>query len=90
MPELIFTDSYEKRARKFFKKHPELAKPYGKVLKLLAANPWHPSLRLHKLHGNLAGIYSASINLSYRINLQFIVKDDAIVPIDIGSHDDIY
>jgi hypothetical protein len=36
---LIFTDSYKKRAKRFAKKHPELAGQYRKVLYLLKENP---------------------------------------------------
>lgn len=90
MIRLIFTESYEKRARKFIKKHPELLEQYGKVLKLLSLNPHHPSLRLHKLKGRLSSLSSVSINYSYRITLKFIVKDDTIIPIDVGEHDAVY
>jgi len=88
--EIIYTDSYIKRARKFFKKHPELISQYEKTLKLLELNPNHPSLRLHKLHGKLSELYSVSINISYRISIDFLIEDDKIIPIDIGSHDQIY
>lgn len=90
MPKLIFTESYEKKAAKFLKKHPELKEQYGKSLKLLTLNPKHPSLRLHKLSGKLAKLHSVSINLSYRIVIYFIIKQDTIVPIDVGTHDEIY
>lgn len=90
MPNLIFTESYEKRARNFIKKHPELRDQYGKVLKLLALNPSHPSLKMHKLKGRLCMLYGVSINYAYRITLKFIIKNDMIIPIDIGSHDEVY
>lgn len=90
MPKIIFTESYEKRARKFIKKHPELKNQYVKVLKLLELNPFHPSLRMHKLTGKLSKLHSVSINFSYRITIFFIIKRDQIVPVDIGSHDDVY
>ena len=90
MAEIIYTDSYIKRARKFFKKHPELISQYEKTLKLLELNPNHHSLRLHKLHGKLSELYSVSINISYRISIDFLIEDDKIIPIDIGSHDQIY
>ncbi len=90
MPRIIFTESYEKRAMKFLKRHPELKSQYLKVLQLLAINPLHPSLRLHKLKGKLSMLQSISINLSYRIVMQFIVKEDLIIPIDVGSHDEVY
>ena len=90
MTEIIYTDSYIKRAKKFIKKHPELISQYQKTLKLLELNPNHPSLRLHKLHGKLSELYSVSINISYRISLDFLIEDNKIIPVDIGSHDDVY
>ena len=90
MPKLIFTKSYERRATKFIKKHPELENQYVKTLKLLTLNPSHPSLRLHKLKGNLNKLYSVSINISYRISIDFIIKDDLIIPVNVGNHDEVY
>lgn len=90
MAELIYTDSYLKRAKKFFKKHADLIVQYEKTLKLLEVNPNHPSLRLHKLHGKLSELYSVSINISYRISIDFLIEKDQIIPIDIGTHDDVY
>jgi len=84
---LIFTESYLKREKRFLKRHPELVDRYKKVLKLLELNPNHPSLRLHKLKGKLAGKYSVSITMSYRIILTFAVTEKGIVLIDVGSHD---
>lgn len=90
MPKIIFTESYEKIAAKFFKQHPELIPRYEKTLKLIEYNPFHPSLRLHKLKGRLSEIYSVSINVSYRITIDFIIENDIIIPISIGPHDDVY
>lgn len=90
MPRILFTESYEKKAMKFIKKHPELINQYEKTLRLMEINPNHPSLRLHKLEGKLSEIFSVSINISYRITIDFIVEKDMIIPIDIGSHDNIY
>ena len=90
MPKLIFTDSYNKKAKKFLKKHKDLKNQYQKTLELLEINPTHPSLRLHKLGGRLDTLYSVSINLNFRILLIFIILEDKIVPVDIGTHSDIY
>lgn len=90
MYKLVITDSYRKRAKKFFSKHSELIKQYEKVLKLLCLNPQHPSLRLHKLSGGLEGLFSVSINISYRMLINFVIKDKQIIPIDIGGHDEMY
>jgi len=87
---LIFTASYNRRAIKFLKKHPELKKQYLKTLQLLALNPFHPSLRLHALEGRLSELHSVSINLSYRISMEFIIEQHEIIPVNVGTHDDVY
>ncbi len=84
---LIFTEQYEKRARRFLKHHPDMEKQYLKTLQLLEANPFHPSLRLHPLTGRLAGLHSVSINLSYRITLEFMIQGEEIIPVNVGDHD---
>jgi mRNA-degrading endonuclease YafQ of YafQ-DinJ toxin-antitoxin module len=88
--EILYTDSYLRRAGKFIKKHPDLISQYEKTLKILELNPFHPSLRLHKLQGRLSELYSVSINISYRMTIIFMIEDDKIIPIDLGSHDEVY
>lgn len=87
---LVFTQQYEKRARRFLKRHPELKRQYLKTLQLLEADPFHPSLRLHRLAGRLADLHSVSITLSYRITLEFLIEGNEIVPVDVGDHDTLY
>ena len=88
--QLIFTESYNKRATRWLKQHPNLRSAYLKTLQLLEANPHHPSLRLHALSGRLSGLHSVSINLAQRITLEFLIEDQQIVPVDVGSHDAVY
>jgi mRNA-degrading endonuclease YafQ of YafQ-DinJ toxin-antitoxin module len=87
---LIYTASYVRRAKKFLKKHPQITGQYQKVLELLELNPQHPSLRLHGLQGQLKGLSSVSINVSYRIVLALIIRDSDIILVDIGNHDHVY
>lgn len=88
--QLVFTESYLKRAKKFAKRHPELRDIYQKTLQLLEQNPFHPSLRLHPLTGDLNELHSISINLSYRITIDLLINDETIIFINVGSHDEIY
>jgi mRNA-degrading endonuclease YafQ of YafQ-DinJ toxin-antitoxin module len=90
MYKLLFTEDYEKRARKFLKKHPEIQKQYRKTLELLEFNPYHPSLRLHQFKTTSFEGYSVSINMSYRISLEIIITEKEIIPVDVGDHRDIY
>lgn len=87
---LVFTDQYNRRAARFLKRHPQLLEPYRKTLLLLQGNPQHPSLRLHALAGKLSGLHSVSINLSYRITLELIIRGKQIVPINVGDHNAVY
>ncbi len=85
-----YTRQYNRRAARFLKRHPEQREAYRKTLLLLESNPHHPSLRMHALKGKLKGLHSVSINLSYRITLEFIIHAHDIVPVDVGSHDSVY
>jgi len=90
MYEIKFADGYEKRAIKFLKKHKDIYSQYEKTIELLEHDPYHPSLRLHRLKGKMSVFSSVSINMKYRIILDFIIVDDVIILVDIGSHDDVY
>lgn len=90
MYQLIFTPSYEKKIVKFLKKHSDIKKQYAKTIQLMEADPFHPSLRIHPLSGKLKDLHSISINISYRISIEFMVKDRQIIPIAIGTHDEVY
>jgi len=90
MVKIIYTKNYNKIAGKFLKSHPELKKQYAKSLELLSLNPYHPSLRLHKLQGNLSNLFSISINISYRITMEFLIENDQIILLNVGSHNQVY
>ncbi len=88
--QLLFTEQYTRRAARFLKRHPEAEAIYSKALRLLEANPHHPSLRLHSLKGKLEGLHSVSINMSFRITLEMIITDKEIILINVGGHDEVY
>jgi mRNA-degrading endonuclease YafQ of YafQ-DinJ toxin-antitoxin module len=90
MYNIIFTKKYEKISKKFFKKHQNLKPKYNKTIKMLESNPYHPSLRLHKLQGDLKKYYSISLDLEYRIIIDFIIIDKQIFLLDIVTHGEVY
>ncbi len=90
MAKIAYLDEYLKKASKFIRHHKNLEAQYEKTMQLLELNPYHPSLRLHKLKEKLKGLSAISINLSYRVILHFFIKNDIIYPIDIGTHDEVY
>ena len=87
---ILYTRSYNRRAEQFIRRHPDLISQYEKTLQLMEVNPFHPSLRLHRLRGRLSDLYSVSINIGYRIILEFILEENMIIPVDVGKHGEVY
>ncbi len=56
----------------------------------MEADPYHPSLRLHKLQDKLDTLHSVSIDIQYRISIEFYIEENRIIPVNIGTHDDVY
>jgi len=90
MHRLVFTETFLKREQGFIRKHPELIEKYKKILRLLELDPFHASLRLHKLKGKFSDKHAVSITYSYRLVLSFTVIRDEIILIDVGHHEEVY
>ncbi len=87
---LVKDENYQRKERKFFRKHVHLVDKYAEVLTKLKTNPFDPSLKTHKLKGELSDFYSCSLTYDYRIICIFLIQDETIVLVDIGSHDEVY
>ena len=92
--EVVWSSGFKRSFRKITKKNPQLKNQIIKVLKLLADVPFTPSLKSHKLTGNLAGLWSCSV--AYDCRIIFNLSEDeklleiVILLIDTGSHDEVY
>jgi mRNA-degrading endonuclease YafQ of YafQ-DinJ toxin-antitoxin module len=87
---LLTTASFDRRARKFLARHPDLRPRFAETLNRLAMDPFQPGLRLHALSGKLTGLQAVSLTHSYRITLTLQISEHEILLIDIGSHDEVY
>jgi mRNA-degrading endonuclease YafQ of YafQ-DinJ toxin-antitoxin module len=87
---LITTRHFERRTRKFLRKHPDLKSTVRNTLDQLHHDPFKPSLKLHGLTGRLAGTQAVSITHSYRVTLTVQVIEREVILLDIGTHDDVY
>ncbi len=56
--EVVWSSGFKRSFRKVIKKKPELKNQIVKVLRLLADDPFTPSLKSHKLTGKLTGLWS--------------------------------
>ena len=88
--EIEYTEKYEKKLFKFLHKHKDIVERYKKTILLMEADPFHPSLRIHPLKGKLKDLHSISIDMQYRISIEFYIEDNLIIPVNIGTHDEVY
>lgn len=58
-------------------------------IRLFESNSKHPSLRIHKLTGNLANRWSISISRGLRM-VYLVLEEDIAYFVDLGTHDEVY
>ena len=83
-----FAESFPKKAGKLIKKTPQLTSAFDEVLAKLEENAFNPSLKTHPLSGKLKGRHACS--LTYNLRIVFMLTDDTVHLLDIGSHDEVY
>ena len=84
------TDTFEKKSIKFFKKHRNLVPKFKQVIEKLTNDPFENSLKTHKLKGSLSDFYACSLTYQYRIILTIEIRDEEIILVNIGTHDEVY
>lgn len=89
---LVRSNAFVRAAKKLIKKQPELASEVHAALKLLAEDAFQPSLKTHKLKGELQGSWACSAGYDLRIIFKFVEVEgaEAILLGEIGSHDEVY
>jgi len=83
-----FSSSYRKVFKKLISKNPDLVFLVFNKLLVLAENRNHPSLKLHKLKGSLKDFHAISVENNIRIIIE--LKEDSILLINVGTHDEVY
>jgi len=77
-----------KELAKIKKRDKKLFQRIEKQLVLFRNDPTHPSLRLHKLSGDLE--YLRSISITRSIRMVYILTEQTAYFTDIGTHDEVY
>ena len=81
--EIIYLPVFLKRLKKL---EPELREEVLEKVELFKDDQNHDRLRVHKLHGVLAGRYGFSVNYKVRIVFTRVSKTE-VAFLDIGDHD---
>ncbi len=94
MRTLHSTPKFEKAYRKFVRKHSWCQQKLDQALRQMAMDVFAPALETHKLSGKLDGLWACGCGYDCRIVFA-LEKDkktgaEAIVLIDIGTHEEVY
>lgn len=93
MRSIGWTSKSVRAFKRLVRSNPQLRSSIEQTLHQLAADPFYPSLRTYKLTGNLSGVWACSIDSDLRVLFEFVKQDsdvDAILLLNIGSHDEVY
>jgi len=89
---LIGSGAFVRATKRIAKKHPQAAEGLRAALEQLAEDASHPSLRTHKLKGDLEGSWACSAGYDLRIVFAFVQHEgeESILLQTVGTHDEVY
>ena len=94
MRRLAWDTSFRRAFKRRTRNNPSLRDRIFQVLDRLAEDPFHPTLKTHKLSGQLKGLWACWVEYDCRIVFAFEPDPDTgaemIVLIDLGTHDEVY
>jgi mRNA interferase YafQ len=92
--QVIWGNGFTRSFKKITKRNSQLKEQIVEALLILADDPFHPSLKTHKLSGNLEGLWSCSAAYDCRIVFEFSEGKEEIevfiLLLNVGQHDDVY
>jgi mRNA interferase YafQ len=89
---LLPSSAFKRNAKRYAKKNPSIAAGVEATLTQLSEDPFHPSLKSHRLKGALAGSWACSVGYDLRIVFSFVRHSgsNAILLESVGTHDEAY
>ena len=92
---LLWGSGFKRAFKKQVRRAPQLQADILHALELLKDDPFAPSLKTHKLSGELDGCWACSVAYDCRIIFSFTDDPDApnervLMLLDVGTHDKVY
>jgi len=88
MRQIRTTSHFDDKLKAFARAHPNLRARLRAIIDSLAENPFAAKHKTHRLSGKLKGLWGAHVAFHYRI--VFLLADEVIIFVNIGSHDEVY
>ena len=79
--------SFQRRAEKCWRKHPDLRKRFVQIRAALARDPFLPTLGLHAIRF-ADGLYAVRLTYSYRLLVH--IEGRVVTLMAIGNHEAVY
>lgn len=86
---VTYSVSFKREYKAWQKRNQNKTELLLKAINLFIENPFHPTLRTHKLRGKLQDCFAFSIAYDLRIVFYFEDAEHAVF-IALGSHDEVY
>lgn len=86
---IYFSDNFKESYKKIVRRQADVSFSILECLIIFFQDPFTPSLRTHKLKGQLSNFYAFSVLTDFRIIFRFDDYGDIVI-VDIGSHDEVY
>ncbi len=94
MRNLVWDNSFKRAFKRIIRKNPHLEAKILAILENLANDQFEPSLKSHKLRGQLEGLWACWVEydcrIIYSLDRDSETAEELIILIDIGTHDEVY
>lgn len=89
---LLQSSAFVRAAGRHVKKKPDAATALKTALEAMEKDVFDPSLKTHKLKGELTGSWACSVDREIRIVFEFVKHEgtEAILLQTVGTHDEVY
>ncbi len=74
MIELIWDEKFKRLYKKWSQRHTDLEEQFRNRMELFVTDPFHPSLKTHRLSGVLKGSWAMRISYEQRLVFKFVDK----------------
>ena len=90
---LVWSIGFKRAFKQLARQRPQLKRKAQRTFEQLSEDPFHASLRTHKLKGKLAGSWARSVDYDTRIVFDFARNpdsgEDEILLLTVGTHDEV-
>jgi mRNA interferase YafQ len=94
MRQLVLTPKFKRSFRKFVLRNSKLQKRIEEILQQMQEDVFASKLGTHSLKGELLGLKACSCGYDCRILFSLEIdketKEEVIILLDIGTHDEVY